>query len=495
MIMEEKKSDAVFSENELRSKVEGEGVEITYTKDYGIGMDCHSRFIQVNVPARNGARILEHRKSFDTDWKSLCEARDWAAGILQTYASPPVDVSGGLHYVIESTSVYHCCVLDAWLGMPSVINPGIAGATKRKTDGLDAHTLSIHDLTNIWPYTYVPDRNVTGLRTLLWERNDLRKQATRCSIRINNGLLRFGVTVGRNGSVTGNKESRKTVASLLEGTAAVPPHVNPEGVPEDARCIFEDEYALYDMYIDKIKEYDKKILDKIKGMEWPTAEGKIHGGEMLRILESAPGIGRQTAILWMSAIVDPVRFPNAKAIAAYCGCDPSLKVSAGKVTSTVKRKGNPELHGALCRAAASLVKAHKEPFGKWGYNIAVSSGRWKKGVAAVARKLVVALYHMMLRGEEFSYDSYRLLVEPEVMDMTIDELCMLEPQFRRYVKPLHAAGIATTSQLVHEFYTCRLTTVGGLGKKFYGLVKEFIENQQACKKLYFSGGENEKASG
>ena len=438
MIMEEKKSDAVFSENELRSKVEGEGVEITYTKDYGIGIDCHSRFIQVNVLARNGARILEHRKSFDTDWESLCEARDWAAGILQTYASPPVDVSGGLHYVIESTSVYHCCVLDAWLGMPSVINPGIAGATKRKTDVLDAHTLSIHDLTNIWPYTYAPDRNVTELRTLLWERNDLRKQATRCSIRINNGLLRFGVTVGRNGSVTGNKESRKTVASLLEGTAAVPPHVNPEGIP---------------------------------------------------------GIGRQTAILWMSAIVDPVRFPNAKAIAAYCGCDPSLKVSAGKVTSTVKRKGNPELHGALCRAAASLVKAHKEPFGKWGYNIAVSSGRWKKGVAAVARKLVIALYHMMLRGEEFSYDSYRFPVEPEVMDMTIDELCMLEPQFRRYVKPLHAAGIATTSQLVHEFYTCRLTTVGGLGKKFYGLVKEFIENQQACKKLYFSGGENEKASG
>ena len=438
MTMEEKKSDAVFSENEPRSKVEGEGVEITYTKDYGIGIDCHSRLIQVNVLARNGARILEHRKSFDTDWESLCEARDRAAGILQTYASPPVDVSGGLHYVIESTSVCHCCVLDAWLGMPSVINPGIAGATKRKTNVLDAHTLSIHDLTNIWPYTYVPDRNVTELRTLLWERNDLRKQATRCSIRINNGLLRFGVTVGRNGSVTGNKESRKTVASLLEGTAAVPPHVNPEGIP---------------------------------------------------------GIGRQTAILWMSAIVDPVRFPNAKAIAAYCGCDPSLKVSAGKVTSTVKRKGNPELHGALCRAAASLVKAHKEPFGKWGYNIAVSSGRWKKGVAAVARKLVIALYHMMLRGEEFSYDSYRLLVEPEVMDMTIDELCMLEPQFRRYVKPLHAAGIATTSQLVHEFYTCRLTTVGGLGKKFYGLVKEFIENQQAYKKLYFSGGENEKASG
>ncbi len=111
--MEEKESGAVFSENELIGKVEGEGVEIAYTKDYGIGMDCHSRSIQVNVPARNSAGILEYRKSFDTDWESLCEARDRATEILQTYASPPVDVSGGLHYVIESTRVCHRCVLDA----------------------------------------------------------------------------------------------------------------------------------------------------------------------------------------------------------------------------------------------------------------------------------------------------------------------------------------------------------------------------------------------
>ncbi len=33
--------------------------------------------------------------------------------------------------------------------VPGVTNPGIAGATKRKTDAMDAHALGIHGLTNI----------------------------------------------------------------------------------------------------------------------------------------------------------------------------------------------------------------------------------------------------------------------------------------------------------------------------------------------------------
>jgi hypothetical protein len=32
--------------------------------------------------------------------------------------------------------------------------------------------------------------------------------------------------------------------------------------------------------------------------------------------------------------------------------------------------------------------------------------------------------------------------------------------------------------MVHSYYLCDLTNVKGLGKKFYGLLKEFIENQE-----------------
>ena len=495
ILMKEYEPDAVFSESNIIEKATFDGINFSCVKEYGVGIDCHRSFIQVNVLFWNNGTILEKRKEFGTDWASLCEARDWAEGILRTCASPPADVSEGIHYVIESTSVYHICVLESWQGRPSVINPGLAGATKRKTDILDARQMSLQDLMGIWQESFIVPRGVLELRTLIWEREDLRKQASRCSMRINTGLLKLGITIGRDGSVTGRKDIRKTVEGMLDGTDGVPATVNPAGIPEDVRSMFSDEYGFYDMYIEKIKEYDKKIFEKASGMRWQTEKGAVGGKEMLGILESAPGIGRQTAVLWMATIVDASRFPNDKAIAAYCGCDPSLKVSAGKVTSTVRRKGNKGLHSALCRAAAVLVKNHSEPFGQWGYNIVASSGRWKKGVSAVARKLAVALYHMMLRGEEFSYDRYGILVEPEVIDITIDELLVLEPQFRRYVRPLHEAGINGTRQMVHEFYTCRLAKEKGLGKKFFVLVRVFIQNQSKYKKLYFKEGQDEKAGG
>jgi hypothetical protein len=183
----------------------------------------------------------------------------------------------------------------------------------------------------------------------------------------------------------------------------------------------------------------------------------------------------------MARIVTPRRFPNKKALAAYCALDPSLKVSAGKVTSTVKRGGCKDLHSMLCQAASNLVRRHNEPFGRWGYNIAVKSGRWKKGISAVARKLAVALYYISIRGESFSYEKYKIMTEPDVIDISIEQLASIDPAFKRYVRILMSNGIKGTKALVHEYYICNLSNIKGLGQKFYGALTEFIENQSYYK--------------
>ena len=85
---------------------------------------------------------------------------------------------------------------------------------------------------------------------------------------------------------------------------------------------------------------------------------------------------------------------------------------------------------------------------------------------------------MSLRGEEFSYEKYRMMTEPDVIDISIEELATKDPAFRRYVRILISGNIHTTKQMVHRYYLCDLTNIKGLGKKFYGLLKEFIENQE-----------------
>ena len=473
-----KKNHSEFLCDSETGEVLETGTEIQYTKDYGVGIDCHSRFLQISVLVKNGPSVFEYRNQFDTDWQSVVNAKEWVVSVIETNSSPFVHITDELHYCIESTSVYHVVVLKAWKGMPSVINPSIAGSTKKKTDVLDAKMLAVQDLTGIWPSSFIPSSEVDQIRLLLAERDNFNRLATRTSNRINNSLLKFGYTFGRDGSVTKNTKVREMIEDQISDDPSDHYNVCPEGIPENVKCVFIEEYMQYDMYRELVRDYDKRIRSMVCSMNWETADSQIPGRQMLKILCTAPGIGEQTAILWLAKIVTPRRYRNEKALAAYCSLDPSLKVSAGKVTSTVKRGGCKDLHSALCVAASNLVRRHNEPFGRWGYNIAVNSGRWKKGISAVARKLAVALYFMSLRGEEFSYEKYRMMTEPDVIDISIEELAIKEPAFRRYVRILISGNIHTAKQMVHSYYLCDLTNIKGLGKKFYGLLKEFIENQE-----------------
>ena len=473
-----KKNHSEFLCDSETGEVLETGTEIQYTKDYGVGIDCHSRFLQISVLVKNGPSVFEYRNQFDTDWQSVVNAKEWVVSVIETNSSPFVHITDELHYCIESTSVYHVVVLKAWKGMPSVINPSIAGSTKKKTDVLDAKMLAVQDLTGIWPSSFIPSSEVDQIRLLLAERDNFNRLATRTSNRINNSLLKFGYTFGRDGSVTKNTKVREMIEDQISDDPSDHYNVCPEGIPENVKCVFIEEYMQYDMYRELVRDYDKRIRSMVCSMNWETADSQIPGRQMLKILCTAPGIGEQTAILWLAKIVTPRRFRNEKALAAYCSLDPSLKVSAGKVTSTVKRGGCKDLHSALCMAASNLVRKHNEPFGRWGYNIAVNSGRWKKGISAVARKLAVALYFMSLRSEEFSYEKYRMMTEPDVIDISIEELANKEPAFRRYVRILISGNIHTTKQLVHSYYLCDLTNIKGLGKKFYGLLKEYIGNQE-----------------
>ena len=219
-------------------------------------------------------------------------------------------------------------------------------------------------------------------------------------------------------------------------------------------------------------------------MEWETDTGTLPGDEMIRILCTAPQVGEITAINWLARVVTPRRFHNPKALAAYCGLDPSLKISAGKVTSTTKRGGNKDLHKALNASAHRLIYRHNEMFGIWGYNLQQQTGKKKKAANAVARKLSVAMYYMMKTGTEFTCDNYRSIRNIDVFNIPVEELVIINSDFKRYIRVLKENGIDTTVDLATAYITCSLGSYRGLGKKFYGLLKDFLDHHVKYKELY-----------
>ena len=345
-----------------------EGTEIQDTKAYGLGIDCHSKFIQVSVFVKKSLKFYEYRREFGTDWDSLVFAKKWVLAVISSCSDPVPDMSSSpLHYCIESTSTYHMPILLAWEGAPSVVNPTIAGASKRKTDVLDARLLALHDLTGVWPQSYVPSSDVKALRVMISERSRYVRESTAAGNRINNIIIRFGLTIGKDGSVVKNSNIRAIIENQISDSPSHMEGICPLSIPVDVRRILRDEYQKHDYAVSCAANLETQIRNKAFSMDWETASGTLPGTEMIRILTTAPQVGETTAITWLSHIITPRRFHNAKALAAYCGLDPSLKVSAKHVTSTVMRGGCKELHHALTSAADRMIRRHNEMFGRWGY--------------------------------------------------------------------------------------------------------------------------------
>lgn len=436
---------------------------------YGIGIDTHSKFIQVCVLIqthhKGGGGVTRHEATFKTHWPALVEARDWAFKLVRKWAT-----RDSLRYCIESTGCYHLPVLKAWRGTPAVVNPLLAGATRRKTDVLDARLLAHHSITGLWKVSYVPTEQTQQLRVLWAQRQESARNATRHSNRINNIILRFGHTLGSEAPMR-SAEAEGLIDDLVHGRVPMSPVISPDGLPKQMRPVIG---KLYDRMKDASTEtklalgVTKKFIETHR---WPTTKGLIAGTRLLEILQTVPGVGLGTSISWLSEIGDPGRFAAAKQVAAYCGCDPSLKVSAGKVTSMTRRAGNARLHNALNYAAQAVMQRPQLPLAQWGRSIAGrhKKGGYRKAAGAVTRRIACSLWHVHRLGEEYDESHYRFDVLPRVPDVALGDVVG-----KRYHPLLKDAGISTSQELAGAYVRGELAKLRGFGAAALDAVQKWV---------------------
>ena len=70
-----------------------EGIEVQQTKSYGVGIDTHSKFIQVSVLVKRDLKFFEYRHEFPTDWQSLVNAKSWALQVISSCSDPVPDMT------------------------------------------------------------------------------------------------------------------------------------------------------------------------------------------------------------------------------------------------------------------------------------------------------------------------------------------------------------------------------------------------------------------
>ena len=466
--------------NEVLEKLSVEdGAEVNPLFEYGVGIDTHRDFIQVCVLVRAGAAIRKYESEHRTTWDGLVGAGEWIIDIIKGKSIPTIE-PGPLRYTIESTSTYHLPVIKAVKGKPCVVNPVLAGSAKKKTDVLDARLLSYHCITGLWPESFVVPPDIEEFRLLMKQRQYHSRQSTAITNRINNYILRFGHTLGSYKSIR-SIENRAVIEDMCADGYVYKGNcpgieasrfICPDGLPHEVRNILKDMFSEYDAHVEKAKQYQKLAMDSAKKINWETDSGYVEGAVLIKNLLTVPSVGDLTALTWLCEIMTPLRFETASHLAAYCGCDPSLKVSAGKVTSQTRRKGNANLHFQLTKIAGTCINRHSEPFGQWGYAISKkhAKGGYKKASGAVARRIAVSLYYVHKQNVPFSYDKYNFYK----IDVPCVPLCDIGFS-KRLENLLSSTGLMDSKAIVESYLIGNIYEIKGLGKKCANEINTWIQ--------------------
>ncbi len=353
-----------------------------------------------------------------------------------------------------------------------------------KSDVLDSIQLATFDLYGTWARTYIIPMDVHELRVLIHEREHYEKLATQCINRILNTLTRFGCTLGREGSIANDPVLRSRLDGMLADPPFIPPGYFPKGFPASVRTMLREELDAHDAFKQKANAYLESMLAKARSIQWDFGNSVASGDVVIKTLCTAPEIGEITAVIFLANIVTPKRFPKPKALAAYCGFDPSVQTSAGHKTSNKGRGGNKAVHNSIGAAANRLIRRNHEMFGKWGHDMIQKGTSHNKARNAVGRRLIVSMYYMLLKGEAFSYKDYTIAERSVILNIPVEDLVLIDSGFKRYIRILQDNDIHDTRKLIVEYYSCNLNNIRGLGRKFFRILKDFIDNQKSHKKNY-----------
>ena len=123
----------------------------------------------------------------------------------------------------------------------------------------------------------------------------------------------------------------------------------------------------------------------------------------IQLLMTIPGVSRKSAIIIISELCIVVsQWSSARKLAAWAGLAPGCNESAGKKKSVKISKARIYLKPCLVQVAHAAVKDkscsyYAEKFSR------ISKRRGKKrAIIAIARKILVAIYHILKTGELFN---------------------------------------------------------------------------------------------
>jgi len=276
-------------------------------------------------------------------------------------------LSTWLYHEMTAVGLPVVCI-DSWRARAAL------SARLNKTDRTDATGLADLLRCGFYHPVYVKSYAAHEVRTMLKARDSLVAQRRTLQNTIRGLLETFGLILG--------KGAGGRFAVLVEDALASRPSL---------RASIEPLLAIWQAS----REAAAAMHRQLRVMARADAD--------CRRLMTTPGVGPINALAFTSALDDPSRFHDSRAVGAYFGLTPR-RYQSGKSdhSGKISRAGDGFMRSLLFEAAQCLVFRSSRALAlkAWFEALAARVGR-KKALVALARKLAVILHAMLVHGRDF----------------------------------------------------------------------------------------------
>ena len=136
--------------------------------------------------------------------------------------------------------------------------------------------------------------------------------------------------------------------------------------------------------------------------------------EFVEFVSTMPGMtALSSTIVLAETGVNMSIFDDAKHLCSWCVLSPANNESAGKKKSIQIAKAGNYLKPLMVQCALAAIKNKKQPYFAIKYGRIKKRRGHKKAIIAIARMMMVCIYHMVSEKKSFSPTDYEELMNPQ----------------------------------------------------------------------------------
>jgi len=350
-----------------------------------IAIDIHKHYVVVGAMNHQKAWVLRTRRV------RMSRFPEWVQKNLL-----PTDA-----VVIESTSnawdIYDLLVpLVAKAVVANPLKVGEISGAKVKTDRLDVERLLTLLIADIVPEVWVPPHHVRDLRSLISHRWRLHKQIAMTKNRLQSFIHRFNLIPPE-----GKLFSDENISWWQQ-----------QDFSTMVRLQIEQDLLIL-AHLTQHKDAIHQELARLSNRK-PWAKDMV-------FLMQIPGLGVVLSMTVLSAIGDISRFERAKNLVGYAGLGAGIHDSGKKHQGKgITKTGRKELRWAMVEAAWGATRS--DPYWKAQYEDLKKRGKHSnEAIVAVARKMLVAVWHVLSKREPNRHATeedlaYKMVIWSQRMD-------------------------------------------------------------------------------